>query len=390
MKWVVVVCAVGAACGLIGCQRPMPKPEPAPDPLVLVTSPRIDEVVDYEEFTGRTDAIRQVELRSRVTGYLQQVHFQDGAQVEAGALLFTIDDRLYRAELDRAEANVRLAEARLERLERDFERAKSLRATASISDEEYDRFESDFTEGQASLKVAQAAQRSAEQNLNYTKITAPMPGLMSRRFIDPGNLIKADDTPLSLLVVRDPMFVYFDIDDRTLLALRRAVAKEQLPVNLEEKTSVDIALPDEEQYTLKGQLNFIDNKLDAGTGTIRLRAEVANPKNLLTPGLFVRVRLPTAPPTRQLLVPDAAVTTDQGLKVIYAVNDANEVVRRRIRVLGKAYGSERALIESDVQSSDRVIVEGQQRVRAGIVVNPQPWTRSGSPTVNKGNPVAGG
>jgi len=356
---------------LPSCDRPAPTTDLPRPPIVIVGSPRYDDVVDYEEFTGRTEAVRVVELRSRISGYLMETHFVEGSQVELNQLLFTIDDRLFQAEFSRATANLKLAEVRVERQKRDLERAKRLRGTAAISEEEFDRFASDFAEGEASVGVAAALLKTAEENLKYTKISAPTAGVIGRRFIDPGSLVQADATPLTTLLVVDPLFVNFDIDDRTLLALRRVVDAGEVTLGPDRKTSIDIGLPDEEGFSLTGKVNFIDNKLDPGTGTIRLRADVANTKRLLTPGLFVRVRLPIGAKTKQLLVPKAAVSTDQGQKVIYAVNDANKVVRRRIAKVGKTYGQEVVLLQSEVQSSDRIIVEGQQRARPGVEVNPQ-------------------
>ncbi|MGL6075593.1 MAG: efflux RND transporter periplasmic adaptor subunit [Fimbriiglobus sp.] len=358
--------------GLVGCQRPTPTPVPSTDPVVVVDQPKMEDHIDFEEFTGRTEAVESVELRSRVTGYLKEVHFKDGEIVEAGKLLFSIDDRLIRAELERAKANVILEETRLARISKEFERLKKLRSSGAISEDEFERIEGDNLTAQAALSVAKAQEKSASENLTYTKILAPISGRMSRRFTDPGNLVRMDDTALSLLIRTDPLYVYFDVDDRTLLALRRAISEKKLKFDTEGQTTVEIGLPDEERYSITGKLNFIDNRVDAGTGTLRLRATIDNSKGILAPGLFVRVKLPISDSQSLLTVPEVALGTNQGLKYVYALNDKDEVVERRVRKLGKQFGPGRVLLESEVLLTDRIIISGGQRVRPGVKTNPKP------------------
>lgn len=355
-----------------GCNRPQPAPVPSPDPVVFFERVKIDDVIDYEEFTGRTEAVQSVELRSRVTGYLDKVHFKDGETVAKGKLLFTIDDRLYRAELDRAEANVKLADAHLARVQRDFVRIEALRSTQAVTSEEFDKVSGDRAESEASQGVARAARRTAQQNLDYTKITAPINGRISRRFADEGNLIKADDTALSLLLMVDPVYVYFDVDDRTLLAIRRAIGEGKLQLDGDSQTAVDIGLPDEDAYAIRGRVNFIDNKVDAGTGTLRFRAIVPNANLLLSPGLFVRVKLPISEKQRSMLVPEIAIGTNQGQKFVYTLNEKDEIVERRVKRLGKQYAGYRVLLESEVREQDRIVVKGLQRVRQGIKTEARP------------------
>ena len=343
-------------------------PVEAPPPLVFFDFPRADEVTDFEEFTGRAEALQSVELRSRVTGQLDALHFTDGEVVPKGKLLFTIDDRLYRAELDRATASVKVADAHLARVNRDYARVEKLKDSRAVSGEEFDKVLGDKAESEAALSVANAAVVTARQNLDYTKITAPIAGRMSRRYADPGNLIKADDTPLSMLVNVEKVQVYFDVDDRTYLEISRAVQKGTLKFDADTKTEVEVGLPDEETYQLKGVVDFIDNKYDQGTGTRRLRAAVDNAANLLAPGLFVRVKLPTSGKRNVLLVPEVSLGSNQGKKFVYALNDQDEVVRRDVAKVGKQYGPYRVLIDSKVLPTERILVKGIQRVREGVKV----------------------
>ena len=371
----------------VGCSRPVAAPPDAAAPIVYFDFPRLDEVKDFEEFTGRAEAFQSVELRSRVTGYLRTLHFTDGEVVPEGKLLFTIDDRLYKAELDRAAANVKLADAHLSRINRDFARVEKLKDTGALSAEEFDKVAGDKAESEAASNVATAALATAKQNLEYTKIVAPISGRMSRRYADPGNLIKADDTPLSMLLNVERIQVYFDVDDRTYLDIRRAVTKGTLRFDADSKTEVEIGLPDEEAYHLKGVVDFIDNKFDPGTGTLRLRAEVDNATKLLSPGLFVRVKLPTSAKRKVLLVPEVSLGTNQGKKFVYALTDKDEVVRRDVPKTGKQYGQYRVLLESAVLPTERILVKGIQRVREGSKVEARrvegPPTKDLSPDSNQ-------
>jgi len=212
-----------ACAGLVGCERAQPKLAPAKPPTVVDSLPVSDEITDYEDFTGRTDAVFSVEIRARVTGYLDKVHFADGSEVAEGAPLLEIDPRPYQAELDRTEATVVQSEAHLKRLEADNRRATSLFNRGAISREEYDRITGDYAEANAAVGISKANRDLARLNLGFTKVTAPIAGRLSRRMVDPGNLVKADETALTSIVSLDPIYVYFDIDERTLLRIRRLI-----------------------------------------------------------------------------------------------------------------------------------------------------------------------
>lgn len=349
-----------------GCARPQPALAPAKPTEVIVEYPVSREVTAFEDFTGRTEAVAAVDIRARVTGHLKEIRFKDGDDVKKGDVLFQIDPDQYQHEYDRTKANLLLAQVHLARLRKDYSRVMALSAKGAASQEEVDKVAGDQSEAEASVATAEAAARSAKLNLDYCTISAPMSGRISRRNIDAGNLVKADDTILTNLVALDPIDAYFDIDERTLLRLRRLVREGKMPSARTTATKVKVGLADEDGFSLTGTINFIDNKLDAATGTLRLRAGVANPKLLLSPGLFVRFRLPIGLPHPAVLIPEEAVGTDQGQKFVYVVNEKDEIVYRKVQ-LGQEFDEGRA-VESGVTPQDRVVVSGLQRVRPGAKV----------------------
>ena len=366
--------ALAVIAALAGCTKPPPALAPTKPPEVVVDRPVVRDVTDYEDFTGRTEAVASVEVRARVTGYLEAIHFQDGTDVAKDAPLFQIDPKPYQAELDRAEATVKQAEAHLARVQKDYDRVLSLSKSGAISPEELDRTAGDRSEADAAVGVAKAARTLARQNLDYTKIVAPFAGRISRRYVDAGNLVKADETVLTTIVALDTVYANFDVDDRTLLRVRRLIRDGKVASARSRKTLVRVGLPDEEEHSLDGVVDFIDNKVDPGSGTLRIRAEVQNPaqngNRLLSPGMFVRVRLPIGDPRRSVLVPEEALGTDQGQKFVYVVNAADEVVYRPVKP-GSQCGPLR-VIDTGLTGDERVIVSGLQRVRPGAKVAPKP------------------
>jgi RND family efflux transporter MFP subunit len=335
---------------------------------VDVAIPVYREVTDHEDFTGQTEADNSVEIRARVTGYLKTVQFRDGDEVEKGAPLFEIDPPYYEAEFARAEGVVAQAEARLRRLKLDYARAEKLHSTVAISKEQFDLVSGDMAEAEANLRSAKASLKIASVNLGYCTVKAPISGRLSETLIDPGNLVKTDDTILTTIVSQDPISVYFDLDERTMLRLRRQVpwtGSAPEDANL----SVYIGLADEDGYPHEGELDFRDNRLDSNTGTLRVRGVFANSDRLLTPGMFVRVRLPIGKPYQALLVPEQAVGTDQGQKFVYVVDGKNEVSYRHVTV-GKLYGGLRVISEG-LSPGEQVVVTGVQRVLPGMKVEPK-------------------
>jgi RND family efflux transporter MFP subunit len=384
--------------GPAGCARaPSAAPSAAPT-LVSVSYPVEREITNYADFTGRLEAVYSVDVRARVTGYLDRVDFKDGDEVKEGALLFEIDPRPYKVDLDRAEGSAAQAEARLERLEADKRRVVALFSRGTISREEFDRATGDYNEARASLNVARANRDMAKLNFEFTKVRAPIGGLLSRRLVDPGNMVQADTTPLTTIVSPDPMYLYFDMDERTVMKLRILVREGKLQ-SREQGAVVPIlaALAEEEGFPHKGVMNFSDNRINPRTGTLRVRGLIENPvvkgKNfrLLSPGLFARVRVPRGEPHRALLVTERAIDTDQGQKILYVVDDKNKVDSRPIR-LGAVHDGLRA-IDDGLKPGERVIVVGLQQVRPGAVVEPKlvdmpgpPPRRSGTLGVSAGGP----
>ena len=277
-------------------------------------------VTDYADFPGSTDAIVTVQVRSRVSGYMTKVYFKDGTHVEEGNLLFEIDPRQYKAEFERAEGNLQQIEAHMRRLKKEYDRARKLLMKGSISQEEFDRYESDFKETQANLEIAKANRDLATLNLDWTEVRAPSAGLLSRRQVDPGNLIKADDTILTSIVTQDPMYVYFDVDEQNMLKVRHLIRDGKIKAKSEKEVPVLFGLSDESPtYPHTGTVDFTDNRVDVNTGSLRFRATVRNEKGILTPGLFVRVRLPIGDPHQTLFVREEALASDQGRKIVYTV-----------------------------------------------------------------------
>jgi RND family efflux transporter MFP subunit len=361
--------ALAACLPLAGCAEQAPIPKPSTPPSVTVARPVVRRISDREEFTGRTDAVYSVDVLARVSGYLEKVCFEDGAEVKEGEVLFEIDPRPYRAEVERTAAAVAKAEAHLKRLEADFQRASHLFDRGVIGREEYDLVNGDREEARASVQNAVEAHKLAKLNLDWTKVTARIGGLASRRLVDPGALIKASDTVMTNIATQDPLYFYFDVDEQTLLRVRRLITEGSIPTEGEKAVSALIGLADEDGYSHRGTIDFSENKVDPNTGTLRVRGTIENPKPyLLNPGMYVGVRLPIGEPHDAVLVPEQAVGTDQGRKFVYVVNAANEVVYRPVTV-GFAEGPLR-VIAKGLDPTERIITTGIQRIRPGIKVVP--------------------
>jgi RND family efflux transporter MFP subunit len=365
----VSILLLGLITTITACTKTQPKLAATKPTEVIVTKPIQSLVTDYEDFTGRTEAIQTVQVRARVTGYLDRIHFKDGTDIKEGSPLFDIDPRVYTASVEQAKAQVALAKAHFERVTRDYERGKILFNSKAIGEEEVDKLGGDRLEAEASVGVSTAALKLSQTSLDFTKIAAPISGRLSKRMIDQGNLVKADDTILTTIVSLDPLYVSFDIDERSLLRIRRLVREGKVASARETEVHVKIGLADDDGYSLDGIMNFVDNVVDANTGTLRVRATVANPKLLLSPGLFVRVRLPIGNEHQAILVPEEALGSDQGQKYIFVVNAQDEVVYRRVKT-GQQVERNR-VIDDGVNLEDRVIVQGMQRVRAGVKVTPK-------------------
>jgi RND family efflux transporter MFP subunit len=351
-----------------------------PPPTVTVAKPILKDIVEQDDFIGRFEAVDQVDIRARVSGYLDKVHFQDGALVKVGDPLFTIDQRPYRAALEQADATVASAQVRAEFASNDLERAESLRRTGNIAEQLLDQRRSNYLTARADLDRAQAAQRQARLDMEFTEIKAPLAGRISRRLISEGNLINANQTVLTNIVSLDPIQFYFDVDERSYLAYMRQ--QSGFSGNGKAPNKVLLTMSDERAEPRAGRLDFVDNRLDAASGTVRARAVFDNKDLFLTPGLFGRVTVSGSDPYRGVLIPDEAVGNDQDRRIVYVLAEDNTVAMRPVRPGPRIDGYR--VIRTGLKGDETIVVNGIMRIRPGQKVTPQTTTlppvreRSGS------------
>jgi multidrug efflux system membrane fusion protein len=351
-----------------------------PTPIVTVARPVEREMVDSAVFTGHTEGSEFVEVRARVSGYLAKVDFEPGNFIEKGARLFEIDPRPYQATLDQDEGELERTNARLHRTELDLTRGETLIARKVITKEEYDRLVADQAEAAAVVHSAEAAVERAKLDLEWTKIDAPISGIVSRELITVGNLVIADQTLLTTIVKHDPMYVYFDIDEHTVLKILDMIREGKFQSARQNKVPVRIGLADDVGYPIEGYVNFVENRLDRTSGTVLIRAEVPNPllqndSLRMTAGLFARVRLDLGQPYPALLVSEKSLLSDQDQKYVYVVNDKDEVERRDVKI-GQLEQGYRVVLQG-LQPTDRVITNGLQKVRQGAKVDAKETTLPG-------------
>ena len=359
---------VGFAFGLAACGTGT-GPGQMPPPEVSVAKPLVREITDWDEYTGRLAAVDEVEVRSRVSGYLQAGHFREGAIVKKGALLFVIDPRPYEAVLERARAELSGAQIRLDLADNDLERGERLYAARAISEEELDGRSKERQEADAALTAARAAVRSAQLDVEFTRIQAPIGGRIGRELVSEGNLVSGgspQSTLLTTIVSLDPIHVYFTADERAFLRYQRLSVEGTRPSSRNAPNPVQMQLADEEGFPHHGHMDFVDNQVDRATGTMQGRAVFENPENFLTPGLFARIRLLGRGPYQALLIPDAAIAADQAQRYVFVV-DADGLPQRRPVELDRAVGELR-VIAKGLGPDDQVIVSGLQRVRVGSPV----------------------
>jgi membrane fusion protein, multidrug efflux system len=366
---------LAAALALSAC-GPRPAPAPPP-PKVKVVRPVAREVTEWDEYTARLDAVDSVEVRPRVSGYLQSIHFQDGAVVRKGELLFSIDARPYEATLRHAEADAELAKSRLALARKNFARAADLLSSHAISQEEADIRESNQRQAEAAVEEAQALVDAARLDVEFTQVSAPVAGRVGRKLVTEGNLINGgvgtQGTLLTTIVSLDPIYAYFEADEGSLLKYDRLARLGQRPSSRDHKNPVHVGLADEEGFPHEGVMDFVDNQLDRGTGTIVGRALLPNPDLSLIPGLFARLRLPGSGQYQAILIPDEAVASDQSQKFVFVVDGARKVQYRTVKI-GPLIDGLRVVREG-VGPDDRVIVAGLQRVRPGVAVDVEEESR---------------
>ena len=361
-----------------GCQRSKPQVAAAEPPVLPVSQPVQREVTNFVDFTGRTSAVSAVDIRPRVTGYLLPMKnpFTEGSEVTRGDLLFEIDPRPYQAQLHQAEGQVSLYEAQLQLARTNYSRDLPLVRTGAVTPRELDQEKAMVDEAAARISAAKAALDVYQLNLAFTKVYSPIDGMISRAYLSAGNLVNQDQTLLTTVVSLDPMNVYFDMDEPTLLLVRKGTASGQIKSFERGGLPVLMALQGEDGYQHKGTINFVNNQVNPATGSIAVRGIFPNPPlpgdtRLLSPGMFVRVRLPIGQPHPALLVVDRAVGSDQGTKFVYVLDKEDKVQYRRVTT-GALQEDGLRVVTKGLTPEDRVLVGGLQQVRPNMKVQPEP------------------
>lgn len=346
-------------------------------PPVSVLKPIEKEVIEWDEFTGRFQAVKFVDVRARVSGYLDSTHFTDGQTVSKGDLLFVIDPRPFEAGVDLAQANVTRFESELELAILELKRAERLLPNRNIAREEYDSRVARKKVQEAQLRAAKAELRRAELDLEYTEVRAPIAGRVSSADVDEGNLVEAASgasTRLTTIVSQDPIYFIFDVSESDYLKYIRLNNDSgfENPTTLSAAIGVELRLMDEQDWPRKGKIDFVDTVFDQSTGTLRLRATFKNTDGILVPGLFARLRLPAKTPAKSILIPEVAVLSDQSTKIVLVV-DAEGTVMPRPVVLGPSIDG-LVVVREGLSLDDLVIVKGLLRARPGSKVAPQEVT----------------
>jgi RND family efflux transporter MFP subunit len=370
--------ALGIAALVAGCNDQSPAQAqakaPAALPSVSVSQPAQREVIDWDEYTARFDAVEYVEIRTRVSGYLTEVAFKDGQEVKKGDKLFIVDPRPFERALEQAEAELFAARTKVDNANLDVDRGKPLVETRVISAKTFDDRMNLLREAQAAVRVAEAKVKSAELDLSFTTITSPITGRISRTLVTAGNWISAGSvsgtTLLTTIVSENPIYLYFDVNENNYLKYKRLTEQGINGSAAELGASVEIALPDDKGFPYKAQLNFLDNRLDQGTGTLRARALVKNDNRLFSPGMFARVRIAGSPAYSALLLPESAIGTDQISKYVLVVGEDGTVVRRNV-TLGPFIDGRMRVVREGIAASDWVVTNGLQRARPGSKVEPK-------------------
>ena len=355
----------------VGCGRQLAE-QRLPPPSVTVAPVERQELVEWDEFTGRTEPVESVEVRPRVSGYIQEVRFQSGQLVSKGDVLFVIDPRWHQAEFDRRQAEFEQARVRLDNARREADRTPQLLSNKAISIEESDARQSRHQEAKAALQAAQAALDSARLDLEYTQVRAPIDGRVSRALLTEGNYVSGvagATTVLTTLVSVDPIYVYADIDENSLLKFNALTQARKLETNGAGKIPVELQLADERDFPHRGYIESFDNHLNPNTGSILLRAVFPNADGRVVPGLFARIRVPLSERHPVLLVDERAIGTDQAQKFVLTLTSTNTVAYRSVN-LGPVIDGKR-VIRSGLEADEKIVVNGLQRVRPGMPVTPQ-------------------
>jgi multidrug efflux system membrane fusion protein len=376
--FMIAICLAILASLNSGCSSSA-QPQAAAPPEVSVAEVICKQIGDTDELTGRLEAVNAVEVRPRVSGYLQSVRFKEGAIVRQGDLLFQIDPRPFQAEVDRLKGDLLQARAQRSRAQSDFERAERLHNNAGMSAEEYDRRAAVRNEAEARIASTEAALRGAELNLEFTRVTAPITGRVGRAEITEGNLVEsgvAQLKPLTTLVSLDPIYVYFDVDEQTFLKYAR-VTETRGTSSHELRSAAQLGLADEEGFPHVGQVSFVDNQVSSSTGTIRLRATFANKNLALTPGLFARIQLQGGGAHDGCLAKDEAVVTDLNQKYVLVLDKNNTLAYRPVKLGPMTEGLR--VVRDGLHEGEVIVVSGLQRVRPGAAVTPRKISMASQP-----------
>jgi RND family efflux transporter MFP subunit len=369
----VLALSLALGLGLTGCAPP-PAAAPATTPAqVSVSLPIEREVTDHADYTARTAAVDSVEVRAHVWGYLEKVNFKEGDLVKKGDILFELDPRPYQALLDQAKAKVAQDEAQLTFDESEYQRNLKAVESGAVSRSELDKAAAARGVDLANIAADKATVAARQLDLEYTKVTAPVSGRVSRYVVTIGNLIQSGDqgggTLLTTIVSVDPMYAYFDADEYTVLRVRQLIREGKAKSARDVPLPVQLGLANEQGFSHQGIVNFVDNQVNPKTGTLRLRGVFPNKDEALAPGYFARVRIPIGFPHRALLISDRAIDTDQGQKIVYVVETNDTVVARPVR-LGALHDGLREVTDG-LKSGERIIVTGLQQVRPGAKVEPK-------------------
>lgn len=364
---------LGAALALSGCGDKPPQQAAPAAPPVTVAQPVKRTVTDWDEFTGRFEAVEEVQIRARVGGFVTSVEFRDGAFVRAGDLLYVIDARPFEAVAEQAEGQLSDARAKAELAKRELDRGLNLVQTSAVSEQVVDQRRQALQAAHAAEMQAEGALKAAKLNIEFAHVMAPIAGRVSRHLVTPGNLVQGSDgasTLLTSIVSLDPIYIYFDVDEATYLRNNRLWFEGKRPSSRDTPNPVQVTLTGETKPSHDGRMDFIDNRLDLSTGTLRSRAVIPNKDLSILPGQFGRVRLIGSAPYEALLLPDTAIATDQSRKIVFVVKDDSTVEARPV-TLGPLDEGLRVIREG-LKAEDRVIVDGLQRARVGAKVTPHP------------------
>jgi RND family efflux transporter MFP subunit len=362
----------GLALGLCACTKPGSGQQPPAAPSVTVAQVLERRVKDWDEFTGRLQAVESVEIRPRVSGYIDKVAFLEGSQVKNGDLLFIIDPRPYKADADRAAADVKRYRSALALARVELTRVERLKQSGAVSEEELDERKSTVATAEANLAGSEAALESAALNLSFTRVSSPISGRVSRAEVTRGNLVTGGingGTLLTSVVSLDPMYLYFDADEQSYLRYTQMARAGERPSSREVANPVQVGLANEEGFPHSGTVDFVDNQLNSQTGTIRARAVLANKDGLYTPGMFARVQLLGSGEYTAILIDDRAVNTDQSQKYVFLLGANNTIDYRRVK-LGRLIDGLR-IVREGLKAGDTIVVNGAQRVHPGVTVTPQ-------------------